>query len=352
MAAPVMYTRDDVGSPLLSYGSGSNVVSSQTWMTNMRAILRACLITGYGSKPAAGGWTIESESTNHLLLRNGPGSGYVFFRLLENGARNCIEVFLAQTVTAVVDTGYGKAITGTGIKSGLLPMPSNEYANYSQRMSAWGVYTNAINTNWMLVADDKTFVFLLSSSEAGTLVPITLSERYAMLSLYVGEDTAGNFISVGGLNSTRVENGLVHTFRIETSVDAAGVTILKNPQTGELLTSATVMPLCPALFPAPIWAEEYSADRLTLGKLPWLLKNSSGAPYVFCGNLRGIAWANELALNYRFDFNLKAMGWTGAAATFRTNPKLPLDDTYDYRLMFVFRNSAQGALMTDNPEFW
>ena len=354
MGAPVMYTMDDPGAPTPTYAGGSVYVSAQNWLANFRAILRACLITGYGNKPAAGGWTIESEGPYHLLIKNGPGSGYAFFRLVDNGANATCEIFLAQTVTAVVDGTYGKAITGSGIKSGINPMISNESANYAQRVTCWGSFGFPQNTNWMLVADDKTFIFLLSSMESSAVIPITQCDPFGMLSLYVGEDTGGNFISVGGCNSNSGFTSVVHRFRMETTNENAGCTILKNPQTGALLTSEFVVPICPNLYFGPFWAEEYTTDRITLGKLPWQFRNGANgaAPYIFCGNLRGIAWANEIAGNFRYDYNLKALGWTGAPATLRYNPKLPLDSTYDYRMMFIYRNSAQGGIMTDNPAFW
>lgn len=354
MAAPIMYTMDDPGAPAPIIGGGGGTATTLRWMENLRTILRACLITGYGSKAPAGGWTIESESTTHVLLRNGTGSGYAFFRLVSGGTVGTCELFLAASVTAVIDGQYGKAITGSGIKSGVNPMLSNESANYAQRINCYGTFENSVNTNWMLVADDKTFIFMLSSMNSTSLVNIGYTDPYGMLSLYVGEDTAGNFISVGGCNSNSTNTSITHKFRIVISNDDAGITVLRNPFTGALLTSTTAVPLCPSLYAqGTLWLEEYTIDRITLGKVPWQYRDGAqGVPYVFCGNLRGIAWANEIAMNGRFDYNLKAMGWTGTPASLRYNPKLPLDDTYDYRLMFIYRTSAQGGIMTNNPAFW
>lgn len=64
-----IYHRDQAGAPELTYST-----SAQDGFNAFKAILKACLVNGYGAVPAAG-WELINEGTGFLVLRNGFQSG-------------------------------------------------------------------------------------------------------------------------------------------------------------------------------------------------------------------------------------------------------------------------------------
>lgn len=57
-----VYRFDDAGAPTLSAAAGALI-----------SVLDACLVNGYGAKPAAG-WTKAFSDTNQAAYRQGAGS--------------------------------------------------------------------------------------------------------------------------------------------------------------------------------------------------------------------------------------------------------------------------------------
>ena len=61
---PTVYHRDDNGAPSYAFSASS---SSPAHFSALKTILKACLVSGYGSKPAAG-WTLVAEGDQYLVL--------------------------------------------------------------------------------------------------------------------------------------------------------------------------------------------------------------------------------------------------------------------------------------------
>lgn len=181
-----VYHRDDEGGLVLTYSVTAGLNGWQAFKT----ILKACLVSGYGSKAPAG-WELIGEGTNYLVLRNGSHSGYVCFTQHSTGHAT---VYLAETYTGM----SGDVMTGDGLKTGL--SASN---GIPHRFIAANIATYAATTSWYMVADAKSFILQCTSNGTTASAPsISVTGMAHTPGLYVGEDSAGNFIAMGCENTT------------------------------------------------------------------------------------------------------------------------------------------------------
>lgn len=123
-----VYLSTDAGAPVLSGSVGSRI-----------AVLKACLVTGYGSQ-ASLGWTEEFTGTNLSVLRPPQGNRH-YFRFDDTVAQS-VSVRGYLTMSAV-STGTGVfPTTGSGAF-----MVASSVADASARP-------------WIVVADEKTAYFV------------------------------------------------------------------------------------------------------------------------------------------------------------------------------------------------
>lgn len=134
-----VYTSLDTGAPVLS----------GTQFARVRQILLACLVNGYGSKPAAG-WTIGHDVANGFSLFN--GFGYINF---VSGTSNWSH--LAYIMEAITDAS-------TALAGGVNRRSAGWYDG-SASTERQGFFTGSTGLNstqnpyWSVVADDKTCIF-------------------------------------------------------------------------------------------------------------------------------------------------------------------------------------------------
>src|SRR5262245_33223377 len=131
-----VYRRDDSGAPALTY---STAVPNVAHFTAFKTILKACLVYGYGSKPAAG-WELIGEGANNLVLRSGSHSGYVCFTYL-NGV---VTIYLAETYTGM----SGDVMVGGGLKTGTGPSNTPPH-----RIPLYHPVYHTDSCTWCLVGD-------------------------------------------------------------------------------------------------------------------------------------------------------------------------------------------------------
>ena len=159
----IAYHRDQAGAPALVYNTTSG---ANAHFTALKTILKACLVTGYGSQAAAG-WALIAEGTNYIVLRNGTHSGYVCLSWVTGGA---VRVWLAETFTGM----SGDVMTGAGLKTGTAANNATPQAIGASYVA----YSDAA-TAWKLVADSKTFVINNlsgpSASSASAVLPTPAS---------------------------------------------------------------------------------------------------------------------------------------------------------------------------------
>lgn len=122
------YLSSDVGAPVLTGVAASGI-----------AVLKACLVTGYGSRVAAG-WTEEFTGANISVLRPSLGNRH-YFRI-EDTFGDAISI-----------KGYA---TMSAVSTGTDTFPSSTSYFYMKK----SVAADATPREWLVVADEKTVWFV------------------------------------------------------------------------------------------------------------------------------------------------------------------------------------------------
>lgn len=327
------YHRDDDGLP--DYHSGGSNAQN---FASFKVLLLACLVNGYGSKPAAG-WELIAEGSNYLVLRTGNQSGYVGFQLVGEGVR----IWLAQTFIEM----SGSLMVGDGLKSGTAAGNATP-----QFKSLYGIAsTSAPGHSWVAVADERTAIFNFSGWwPTNPDVEMTGVNGYtgACGLFYFGEDARGNLISCGGINSTTTSGSSVRGAWF----DQRGFTALKDPSTG-LLVDTGALGSVQTTPGTGTTARSKTAgfygvfERAILVPVDW---GNSGV----WSSFRGVALPAQLGQFYA-SAAARALGLE-AGLTFRTlNTPMPLGDEYGYWIAATSANEANQSdtlMITTNPEFW
>ncbi|AOG22232.1 hypothetical protein [Acidovorax sp. RAC01] len=142
-----VYRSTDVGAPLLSNANGSLI-----------AVMKACLVDGYGSKAAAG-WTAPFTGTNLIAFKEGAGGNNRFLRVFDGGTdtstNRVIKVRAYENMTAIS--------TGTG------PCPTTgQMGGNGAGFSYFVAGRVSPNPSWVLVATSSFFHLIVEQGDAGT----------------------------------------------------------------------------------------------------------------------------------------------------------------------------------------
>ena len=331
-----VYKHNDAGAPTYLFSSST---SSPLHFTALKAILKACLVYGYGSKPSAG-WDLLDEGDTYLVLRPATQSGVLILQMS----------FAAGIMTVSVAANYlgltGGVPTGDGLKTGV---EANNAA--PQRLSLAYFASNSNYHSWSLIADDKTFV-LNQGGYPGDYDYIdgsTVTDR-SCLPLYAGEDTNGNFIAVGGHNSAGGSSFSSHAFA---TFGFGGVSALRYPATGLLIGNASAniwMPLgrtriqlqISRVPPSPI--PKYTNAQLC--GVPWFESGVQG------GYLRGISILPDYSEFYPGHV-AQALGRPASVSVKVSNAHLSLDLGDEYQYIPTQQSYySSPRIITDNPRFW
>lgn len=318
-----VYHRDQPGSPALTYTTSSTAISH--WQ-GMVAVLKACLVTGFGSQPAAG-WELIFEDANTLVLRNGSHTGYICLSVVAAGV---LTVSLAETFAGVSDG----IIVGDGAKTGIATGNTVPHRQ-SYRSFAYNVYTS-----WWVIADDKTFVFGRNGVASGSIIELTgtVSAGYELTTLYVGEDSLGNFIACGGLNVANTST--------PNCMWGSGFTALRDPNTGLLVDTSSL----DIVLPGAYWAN--TRGWFTASALPEaaFCKHYWGVGTTFA-KFRGIAMSPYTTFMYMSEA-AQMFGHSGPLT--QNNAHLPLvfEDGHSYLVCPKYREYAALIWATNNPEYW
>lgn len=329
-----IYHRDQAGAPALTY---SNTSTAQAHFDAFRTVLKACLVSGYGAIPGAG-WELVHDAANSLVLRNGSHSGYVCFQR-DASALSLVRVWLAATYTGVDASGK---IIGDGVRSGVAANSA-----VPQCVTVRSFAQNSASTTWALVADERSFCLSPSASTSSSPPEVTGTQGNsydACSPLYCGDDSAGDFICVGGINSA--------TATASTSICnfyADGFTALKFPHSGLLVDASAIsvaMPGCLVTGGTPGYLQVPSG--LVFPDLQ--LTSPAWAANGVVRRLRGLAFDPRLLTIYNSQFS-QALG--GPVLTTRNmNTVLSLGDGFGYLIARTYYVSCVSLLLTDNPEFW
>lgn len=162
-----VYSSLDAGAPALS-GTPYN---------RIKQILMATLVTGYGSKPAAG-WTVAHEAAQGFSLGN--GDGFISFA---NSNDNAYTVKIMETVTGN-SGGHATGLNGRA-----------EAMHYNLG------YTRSY-AHWYVVADEKTVIYYIGGgspdADLGDMSTGALGSAHYFGSYLNGSGLGPTFCSLGG----------------------------------------------------------------------------------------------------------------------------------------------------------
>lgn len=317
------YHRDQTGAPTYSFGYTVDI-----GFTAFKAILKACLVNGYGAYPAAG-WELIAEETNCIVFRNGTHSGYLGFSI--QGENSSCRVFLLNSFTGIVSG----VPTGAGRKTGTAAGETTP-----QRFNLLYMAARDTNHSWSIFADEKTFLLSVCNDNQAAVKDLYTNSLSG--AFYAGEDTSGNFIAMGGANiSTSSANPGIF--------DSRGMTVLKDPVTGLLVDTGSISVHCPALD----WNLAYDGARripllpeISLTRTVWA---KLGGPVA--GYLRGIAQHPAFPQAYP-GYIGDALGVSGLTCRNANSTSAPLGDSNVYLLPAPTSAASCGRFHTNNPAFW
>lgn len=150
MAAPTIYRSSDASAPTLS-GTAGDLIN----------LLNKCLVTGYGSQPAAG-WTKPFDDAGAPIQRAAfrQGGGNQFY--LDVDDRGASSVLNGASGREAAVRGY-EAMTAIG--TGTNPFPTT--AQLAANTANWRKSTTAdgVARSWLLIADDRTFIFVVADGD-------------------------------------------------------------------------------------------------------------------------------------------------------------------------------------------
>lgn len=323
-----VYHRDQAGAPALTYSTDA---TARTHYDALKMIFKACLVYGYGTTPPAG-WELIYEAADSLILRTGTHSGYVCF--LRNSGGFAVEVWLAATYEGVDARGK---IIGAGARSGV-----SASSALPQRFPVATLAYHTASTTWALVADEGTVVMSLCGQGSTTPLEVISTSAghqvYAYFTLYCGDDSAGDLICIGGLNTTSASPTL--------SFSSSGFTALKYPDSGLLVGTGEISVLTPGLITNPVFHPNLGGvvfPAAHLQPMSWL---SNGVSRL----LRGIAVDARVSHAHNSHVS-QALG--GPPLTTRTmNTLLDLGDGHGYLVGRSYSGYSISMLLTTNPEFW
>ena len=320
------YHRDQVGAPALTYPAAGNSVAQ---FTSLKTVLKACLITGYGAKPAAG-WVLINEGANFIVLRTGTHSGYVCLTWVSGGV---VRVYLAETYTGM----SGDVMTGDGLKSG-----NATGSSIPQVLPALSIASSSDSSSWWVVADSKTFALSIIGATSNAELDNATNRGFT---LYAGEDSAGAMIALGGAATSSTFSSSVNSFF--SSIGIAGMTVLKIPATGLLVGAAALDVVAPGLLRTSatgVFSQIVKLSSANLSKAVW-----AGAS-TLSGSLRGIAVVADLTNAASISQSAQCLGRSTAMTYRDANTPITLGDDHTY---FVgVAHLASFFLLTDNPAFW
>lgn len=161
-----IYKSTDASAPTLSGSAGS-----------LTALLKACLVNGYGSKAAAG-WSNPFSGTNQEIFR--PGSGIQHYFGIDDSGAGTGGLKEAQLTGWEVATGW--ATNGSpGSNTGPFPTSAQFSNGLLIRKSTTADGTARV---WTVVADARTcYVFSQTGDSAGVYMGACFGEIYSLLTV-------------------------------------------------------------------------------------------------------------------------------------------------------------------------
>ena len=171
-----VYTHFDAGAPTLS---------GNTAFSKLRAVLKACLVDGYGDKPAAG-WTMPHDVSGGFSLSN--GDGVVSFTVRATD-QNQLDIYVMESIT----DASTKIPSGVNRRSGVWSELENagssvrHYLNFGPTWEQGGFNHSPHGNKWTVVADEKTCIAYLYGLNSSGQVQEFVNNSSSSASIYIGK---------------------------------------------------------------------------------------------------------------------------------------------------------------------
>ena len=297
-----VYTHFDTGAPTLS---------GTTALSKMRDVLKACLVDGYGDKPAAG-WTMPHDVSGGFSLSNGDGVVSFTARATDH---NSLDVYVMESITDAstkIPSGVNRRSgvwsdlenAGTSVRHYLVFNPSSSQAGFNYSLHG---------NKWTVVADEKTciaYLYGLNSSgqvqefvnSSSTSTCIYIGKYWPYSGALVGPET---FIAIAGNRGTNQPGGgFDYTNATPSNTAQLNTSLLRNPFTGTQTLGSSLILGATATKGEPSAGQEPTTpipDRLCFSRLRLrgVGSNLNGATISTqtsgLGTLRGVVAENDLS---------------------------------------------------------
>ncbi len=267
-----VYSSLDTGAPALPS------LSSQRLGDNLKLVLLACLVNGFGSKPAAG-WTLGHNHADGFSLGNGTG----FINFVQTANNDTVELYCMEAITS------GATALAAGVNRRSATWFDGSPVTARHQCYSNGFHVTQPNKHWCVVADSKTVTVLTGGGETG----VDFNSNAVSVVLHFGAFTSAlgleGFCCLGGNATSRGAgllakgfNGTVlrhpHTGLVEQGLDPrVGAQAAHVNQNLVLSTRTSHLQTRLALVPVDLYG--YGAG---------ISGSASEVNHVWCGRLRGL----------------------------------------------------------------
>lgn len=347
---PTLYTCTDAEAPMPPQ-SGNRSNSFDAFC----AVLRGCLVTGYGAKSGAG-WE-ELHYIQHRTISFRPANKLFVLTLVNAGtsssATTGMRLFLSESVTEFPTSwGANQRPIGNNVRSGYYSPDTNPSGNcqsYNFTTVYWG--------NWSLVADANTFAFFRGGwSQTAATSSSHSQENYMYCGLVrstLGMSGLATVVATGGYNYRALN--YTSSLNSDRYPWGLGSTFLRNPLTGLINNGGGIRVVVPPFesvgntsytASTEYIAIETGLDSLDMIRIPahygsnnafGYLKGVVGVPSAW-GSGYGAHVAKAIGL---YDQTSQAREWFGVPVT--------LEDGFEYSMCGT---ASWPTLLTNNPDFW
>uniref|UniRef100_A0A6M3MJ24 Putative tail protein n=1 Tax=viral metagenome TaxID=1070528 RepID=A0A6M3MJ24_9ZZZZ len=280
--AVTLYTSADAGAPTLS---GVQMTG------RLKQLLLACLVNGYGSKPAAG-WTLGHQSGDQKGFSLTNGDGYVNF-VQGSDAMMC-QVYIMDSLTPGTTSAFAAGVNRRSGPwgSGSTSTTDRQWLSLAALMDDYVTY----NPFWVVIADEKTFYIVMGIDTSGG------ASDTPMNNYYTGVVSAGRYRNCLGLTgpaSFAALGGAPSQYGVGSLgyANSFASTLLRNPFTG--LAAQGSLPLVTqrgfshSPYPRTTFnSTELRPSQLSLGPVTVFCRgaglNNSTTDESPCGYLRGV----------------------------------------------------------------
>lgn len=177
MAKPTVYRWDDPGAPVYL-----------ATMTSFKALIKAVMVDGYGSKPGAG-WTIPFEDATSFILKQGGTNSY----------KHCMKFYNYHPVSSYNYVEYEVAEDYVSLSGPVNPWHTHDIGatvNYYRFPRGYATNTTTYQIPWIILATSRSVYFLFGYNGVyANQIPSIFSTANNQTTGYTQASFFGDYIS-------------------------------------------------------------------------------------------------------------------------------------------------------------